>query len=143
MTSAGVRTDLAAPIFADAGDDAAAAPPVDGGAVAPKVPYDLSGYQQLTFWGRLGSAAVPSKQIVQLKLPMLVDTSVQDGGTCVDTPTNRCGASYGRFLVFTQDWTFFTVGLGPLENSIWTFPWDPTNVISIQFQASAGVAFDI
>ena len=97
------------------------------------------------------------RQDIQFKLPMLVDTKVIDGGTCAESPTARCSASYGRFLPFTPTWTFYVIDLVPraagtcvgattgICQETWgkPFTWDPTNVVSIQFQAKASVDFDV
>jgi hypothetical protein len=156
---AGVGTDLAAPLPADGGaaaGDAAAAGSADAGTVAQKIPYDLRGYRQIKFWGRLGATAKPINQPVQLKLPMLIDTKIQDGGLCVEMTTAKCSASYGRFLSFGTAWQLFTVDLIPrapgacevttgICQEAWgkVFTWDPGNVVSIQFQAAPGSTFDI
>jgi len=149
---AGVGADLAAPLPVDGGGDGP-----DAATVTEKYPYDLSGYRQITFWGRTGPQAVPSEQVVRFKLPMLVDTNVSDGGTCVDSPTARCGDSYGRFLPFTPTRTFYAIDLvarfpagcgGAATGTCpegWgrLFTWDPTNVVSLQFQVPASAKFDI
>jgi hypothetical protein len=157
---AGAGTDLAAPLPPDGGDadaDADAATGGDAGAMAQKIPYDLSGYKQVTFWGRTGAGAQPASQMVQFKLPMLVDTKVEDGGTCVQMQTSMCSASYGKFLTFTRDWQLYTVDLIPrpagmcsgattgICQETWgrSFTWDATNVVSMQFQAAPSATFDI
>jgi hypothetical protein len=124
-----------------------------------RVPYDLSGYKQIKFWGKLGPMAYPMTQLVQFMLPMLVETKVVDGGTCVATEigTDKCSASYGRFIIFTGDWQLFTIDLIPRDAGMcggtitgicqetWgkVFTWDPTNVVAIQFQAASDSTYDI
>jgi len=148
---AGIGTDLAAPNYPDGGDPTAAIC-ADGGTptVAHKTPYDMSSYKAISFWGRLGTTAVPARQMIQFKVPMLVDTKIEDGGDC-DKTMVKCSASYGRFLPFTTAWTKYTVNLDPtdtkngIQQESWgkMFTWDPTNVTSIQFQAAASVTFDV
>jgi len=148
---AGVGTDLAAPTYPDGGDPTAAIC-ADGGmpSVAHKTPYDVTAYKAVSFWGRLGENASPARQTIQFKVPMLLDTKIEDGGDC-DKTLGKCSASYGRFLPFTTAWTKYTVNLDPTDtkNGIsqesWgkVFPWTPANVTSIQFQAAASVAFDV
>jgi hypothetical protein len=143
----GVQTDLNAPLV----DGGATGPAVDGGPPPLKIPYDASGFKAVTFWGRTGTMSVPVNQTVHFTLPMLVDTKTTEGGTCVDTVTNRCSASYGIFLTFTPAWKQYTVNLDPLAlvNGIsqesWgaVFTWDPTNVVSLQFQPLANSTFDV
>jgi len=154
---AGVGTDLAAPNFPDGGDPTAAICG-DGGTppVAHKATYDLTNYKAVSFWGRLGTTAVPARQNIQFKVPMLVDTKltnvdgIGDGGDC-DPKMVKSSASYGKFLPFTMAWTKYTVNLDPTDtkNGIsqesWgkVFTWDPKNVTSIQFQAAASVTYDV
>jgi hypothetical protein len=159
---AGVGTDLAAPLPADAsaddgGADDAAAASDDGGATTLKTPYDLSGYKQITFWGRYGDGVTPPTQKVQVKLPMLTDTKIMDGGLCVESETAKCSASYGRFFTFTTSWQLYTIDLIPrlpgmctspvtgICQEIWgkVFDWNPKIVTSIQFQAAANATYDI
>jgi hypothetical protein len=146
---AGIGTDLAAPI---PDPDASTDPDAGSTAVALKTPYDLSAFKQIKFWGRLGAGALPAgkSQLVQFKLPMQVDTKVEDGGTCVEMETAKCSASYGQFMTFTSNWKLYTVDLTPgtktgISQESWgkVFPWDPTNVVSIQFQAANNATFDI
>jgi len=149
---AGVGTDLAAPLLPDGGTDPSAAICADGGipGVAHKTPYDLTAYKAISFWGRMGDTAVPKGQQIQFKVPMLVDTKVEDGGDC-DKSLVKCSASYGRFLAFTQNWKEYTINLDPndkangISQEAWgkTFTWDPTNVTSIQFQAGGGATYDV
>jgi hypothetical protein len=149
--------------FAGAGTDLAAPLPTDGGTAdagtgtALKTPYDVSAFKAVQFYGRLGTTAMPStKQQVQFKLPMTLDTKTTDGGLCLDSPTNKCSASYGNFFNFTSQWQLFTLMLDPtfkgtgntlgIQQETWgaVFPWTPTDVTSIQVQAVASnPAFDI
>jgi len=146
---AGIGADLNDPLpDPDASADSGGA---DAGTTVMRlIPYDLSGYKQIKFWGKLGPMAMPLTQQVQFKLPMLVDTKVQDGGICVDSDTAKCSDSYGQFMIFTTNWTLYTVDLVPdsktgISQEFWgrQFAWDPTNVVAIQFQAASYSTYDI
>ena len=149
---AGVGTDLAAALIPDGGVDPTVAICADGGTpgVAHKTPYPLTSYKAISFWGRSGEMSLPKVQSIEFKLPMLVDTKVEDGGDC-DKAVNKCSASYEKVLAFKQIWQKYTVNLDPTDkvNGIsqpsWgkAFTWDPTNVTSIQFQAQGNVTYDI
>jgi hypothetical protein len=150
----GVGTDLNTPLppVVD-GSAEPVLPTCPGGVVTQplKVPYDVSGYKAITFWGRTGKMSIPSNQMVQFKMPMLDDTKTTDGGICVDSTSNKCSASFGKFLAFTGAWQQFTLNFGAkgspgdLSQESWgaVFTWDPTRVVSIQFQPAADSTFDV
>lgn len=150
----GVGTDLNTPL-PEVVDGAAVPvlPTCPGGVVTQphKVPYDLTPYKAITFWARTGKMSIPASQMVQFKMPMLTDTKTTDGGDCVDSTMNKCSASYGKFLLFTAAWKQFTLNFGPmgmpgdLSQESWgaVFTWDPTQVVSIQFQPAASSTFDV
>ncbi len=141
---AGMGTDLAAPLPSDGGAGDAAT----GGAVPRKNRYDLSGYQAISFWGRVGTGSTTA---VHFKLPMLADTKIADGGLCSlsELGTDKCSDDWGRFLTFTTAWKMFTVPLVADPTGLSTEPWgkiyplDLTDIAAIQFQIGAGSAFDI
>jgi len=115
-------------------------PFVDGGGryYGPRVAYDLTGYAGITFFAM---AAPGSDGKLRIKLPMLDDTAIADGGTC-DESARKCGDDYG--LAFTLPasgaWTQITVRFADVtsfkqEGFGWPFPWTPSHVTSIMIES--------
>jgi hypothetical protein len=147
---AGMGTDLAAPLPPDAGSDSDASADAGAGAgKARKIPYDMSPFRAISFWGRIGAGTTSA---VRFKIPMLVDSKVVDGGLCQlsETGTDKCSDDWGRALTFSTAWKQFTVPLDDdattgLSTEWWgkKFPLDLTNVTAIQFQVTVGTTFDV
>lgn len=115
--------------------------PVTAGGIysGPKVAYDLTPYTGITFW----AMATPGTDTqLRVKLPMRAETRVEDGGLCIQSSTSNCSDDWGeKFSLPTNgNWKQITVRFsdpGFLQQG-WgaAYAWDPTDVTSIQIQAS-------
>jgi hypothetical protein len=116
-------------------------PFVDGGGryFGPKVPYDLTGYAGITFFAM---AAPGSDTKLRVKLPMIDETAIADGGKCSDAVAGKCGDDYGFAFTlpasgawtqitarFADTATFRQQGFGRV------FAWMPSDVTSIEIQS--------
>ena len=114
-------------------------PMQDGGTyTGPKVPYDVSAYKGVTFWAM---AVQGTDTALRIKFPMTDETKVEDGGTCVESSTNKCSDDFGykfslpangnwkQITVRWADAAFATEGWGA------QFAWNPAHVTSIQIQS--------
>jgi hypothetical protein len=135
--------------------DAGAATPSDAGAVdagdGPRVtvPFDISRYKAVTFWGMTTTAA-PISGSMQVKIQFPDTDTDPRGQVCNGAGPNisKCYNSYGRNLRFTSSWQQFTVLLtpstvdAPVEGGIAIDPsfgyqgakWIPTQVYGINWQ---------
>jgi hypothetical protein len=131
---AGVGADLAVPASADGG--------VGSG---PRVPYDLTGFGGIAFWAM---AAPGSDTQVRAKVVMRASTQIEDRGACDEAVLgpNRCGDEWGAPFNLPADgtWTAVTVRFSDaaFKPEGWgqPFPWNPADVLGIQFQSVATAA---
>ena len=136
--------------------DAGAATPGDAGPTdagdGPRVtvPFDISRYKAVTFWG-MTTTPDPTAQAMQVKIQFPDTDTDPRGQVCNGAGPNisRCYNSYGRNLRFTSSWQQFTVLLtpstvdAPVEGGIAIDPsfgyqgakWIPTQVYGINWQA--------
>ena len=102
--------------------------------------YDVSRYTNLVFWARAGTGSFDMRVNV-LTAEIVADTN--PGGEC----TTKCDDAYGVDISLDETWREYTIGLTapPLAQVGWGADpgFDPSSVLSIQFQAGVGVAFDI
>jgi hypothetical protein len=115
-------------------------PAQDGGIyTGPKVPYDIGAFSGVTFWAM---ASAGSDTALRIKFPMTDETKVEDGGTCVESSTNKCSDDWGyKFnLPANGTWKQITVRFADTTNFAtegWgaKFAWNPAHVTSIQIQS--------
>jgi hypothetical protein len=126
----------------DAGPDADAGPPI------PKitVPFDISRYQGITFWGKTSLPTDATGFDIKVLFPD-TDTDPRggvcnsfDAGASDSTDTSQCYNSYAFHVSFTGDWQQFTVMFSDLAiDTTFGFqrpqPWSGTNVYGINWQA--------
>lgn len=144
--------------FAQQDDPDAGVPPSsgtdvgDGGPGTPKltVPFDISRYKTLTFWGMTTTPdSATGSEKVKVQLP---DTDTDPRGQVCNGGggnTTKCYNSYGTMLNFTTTWQKFTVlldagtdGVPPAGgigiDSTWGYQqarWLPSQVYGINWQA--------
>jgi hypothetical protein len=138
--------------FAQLPDVDAGADPADAGEGAPRytVPFDISRYKAVTFWG-MTTTPDPDKGSLEVKISF-PDTDTDPRGQVCNGGggnTSKCYNSYAAFFKFTTSWQQFTVmldaGTGgvPVSGGIaidpsWGFQgaqWLPTQVYGINWQA--------
>jgi hypothetical protein len=126
----------------DAGADGDAAPPIP----EHTVPFDISAYKGISFWGRTATGADAGGLDVKVLFP---DTDTDPrGGVCNSsvarasgpTDLSQCYNSYAEDLTFTGDWQQFFVmfsdlAIDPLFGYQGAQPWSGTNVYGINWQA--------
>jgi len=147
----------------DAGAPADAGPPVDGGPMIPRVtiPFDISGYKAVTFWGKTTTPDPDTNSLhVKVSFP---DTDTDPRGEICNGGggnTSKCYNSYATYFEFTTSWQQFTVTLaldsgdggatgdgGAPGSSIGIDPtwgyqqaqWIPTQVYGINWQAQRNI----
>ncbi len=102
--------------------------------------YDASRYSGLVFWARSGDGTLNMR--VKIVTAEVVEDS-QPGGEC----SADCDDVYGVDITLGETWQEYSVALAapPLEQVGWgaSTEFNPESVISVQFQAGAGVAFDV
>jgi len=114
--------------------------PVTAGAtyLGPKAPYDLTMYTGVTFWAMATPGSDPA---LRFKLPMRATTRLEDGGICAESETNKCSDDWGEQFTLPANggWKQFTVRFSDpgFHQEGWgaVFPWNPTDVTSIQIQS--------
>ena len=139
--------------FAQLPDVDAGADPADAGPGSPKytIPFDISRYKQVTFWG-MTTTPDPDKGSLQVKISF-PDTDTDPRGQVCNGGggnTSRCYNSYAAYFEFTTSWQQFTVtldtgdggvpagGVGIAIDPSWGFQgaqWLPTQVYGINWQA--------
>jgi len=114
-------------------------PVMDGGTYSgPKVPYNVGAFTGITFWAM---AKTGSDTALRIKIPMSDETKVEDGGTCVESSTNKCSDDFGyKFnLPSNGNWKQITVKFSDaaFAQEGWgaVFAWNPAHVTSIQIQS--------
>jgi hypothetical protein len=124
---AGIGADINVPLVAG------------GGAyTGPKVSYDLTPYAGITFW----AMATPGTDVqLRVKLPMLAETRVEDGGRCVESVTFKCSDDWGEAFTLpgNGNWKQVSVRFSDrfFQQEGWgaTFPWQANDMTSIQIQS--------
>jgi hypothetical protein len=149
--------------FAQQPDDAGVPIPppadaaADAGASLPKttIPFDISRYKAITFWGM---TTTPDATLGYLQVKVqLPDTDTDPrGGICTGggASTVKCYNSYASYVNFTTSWQQFTVlldaggdgGSSPVGgiqiDSSWGYQdakWIPTQVYGINWQAQRNI----
>jgi hypothetical protein len=142
--------DAGAPSNTSAGDAGDAGPPTP----MVTVPFDISHYKAITFWGMTTTpdSATHSMQ-VKVQFP---DTDTDPRGEVCNGGggnTSKCYNSYAAYLNFTTSWQQFTVlldagkgGVPPTGgigiDSTWGYQqaqWLPTQVYGINWQAQRNI----
>jgi hypothetical protein len=151
--------------FAQMPDDGGVAAPApsdagDGGPSIPRttVPFDISRYKALTFWGMTTTPA-PTTGNLQVKV-QFPDTDTDPRGQVCNGgsfDTSLCYNSYANFFNFTTTWQQFTVkldaggdgGIAPSDgisiDPSWGYQrarWIPTQVYGVNWQAQRNEAPD-
>jgi hypothetical protein len=143
--------------FAQLPDVDAGADPADAGEGAPRytIPFDISRYKAVTFWG-MTTTPDPDKGSLDVKMSF-PDTDTDPRGQVCNGGggnTSRCYNSYAATFKFTTSWQQFTVTLdagdggAPAAGGIaidpsWGFQgaqWIPTQVYGINWQAQRNTA---
>ncbi len=115
--------------------------PPDGGVGTP-LPYDLAGYQGITFWAALATAGTDTR--LRFKIITRGETPIRDGGTCDETVVgvNKCGDAWGQTFVLPTagNWRQITVQFANItvfkqEGWGYAIPWNPSDVLGIQIQS--------
>jgi hypothetical protein len=138
--------------FAQLPDVDAGADPADAGPGSPKytIPFDISRYRALTFWG-MTTTPDPATGTMQVKISF-PDTDTDPRGQICNGGggnTSKCYNSYATYFDFTTSWQQFTVALdagdggAPPAGGIridpsWGYQeaqWLPTQVYGINWQA--------
>ena len=141
------------PSASDAGD---AGPPIP----MVTVPFDISRYKAITFWG-MTTTPDPTTGSMQVKVQFPdPDTDPRGkecnggGGIIGGGDTSRCYNSYAAYLNFTTSWQQFTVLLdagkggvppagGIAIDTTWGYQqaqWIPTQVYGVNWQAQRNIA---
>ena len=133
-----------------------AADPADAGVGEPKltVPFDISRYKAITFWG-MTTTPDPITGSLQVKV-QLPDTDTDPRGQICNGGggnTSKCYNSYAAYLEFKTTWQQFTVLLDPGVDGVppeggiaidktWGYQqaqWLPAQVYGINWQAQRNV----
>jgi hypothetical protein len=150
LTDGGVDGGTVDASIHDAGADGDAGPPIP----MVTVPFDISAYKGITFWGRTdfaGDAGVDAGGGLDVKV-LFPDTDTDPRGDVCNDPNNpnsgaasfsdtsQCYNSYAEHLTFTSDWQQFTVMFGDLAidpsfGYQYPLPFDGTKVYGINWQA--------
>jgi hypothetical protein len=125
------------------------------------VPFDISRYKALTFWGMTTTpdpkATTPNTMQVKVSFP---DTDTDPRGQICNGGggnTSKCYNSYAAYLDFTTSWQQFTVLLDPgtggkppaggiAIDTTWGYlgaQWIPTQVYGINWQAQRNSPSDV
>jgi hypothetical protein len=143
------------------GDASDAGVPSDAGDAGPSipkvsVPFDISHYKALTFWGMTTTPDPTGSLQVKVQFP---DTDTDPRGQICNgggLNTTKCYNSYAAILSFTSTWQQFTVvldagdaGVAPTNgiaiDPSWGYQqaqWIPTQVYGINWQAQRNDAPD-
>ncbi len=143
--------------FAQLPDVDAGADPADAGPGSPKytIPFDISRYKAVTFWGMTTTPDPDSGSLaVKISFP---DTDTDPRGQVCNGGggnTSKCYNSYAANFKFTTSWQRFTVALdstgdggtsgdvGIAIDPTWGFQgaqWLPTQVYGINWQAQRNI----
>jgi hypothetical protein len=98
------------------------------------VPFDISAYSRIVFWGM---SAVSNTVKVQISN----DDTVPSGGKCgqSDASADQCWDNFAKFVTPTPTWQRFEVKFSDLQQDGWGHPvpsgiFDPTTAHGINFQ---------
>jgi hypothetical protein len=111
---------------------------VDLNNVSMKLTYDASAYAGITFWAKGSASAVGS-------FMFLANTSATvppaQGGTC----TSNCNDVHGSAVALTSAWQQFFFPMCSLRQAGWgtQVAFDPSRIISLQFQGKGGCDFEL
>ena len=124
----------------------------DAGVPMVTVPFDISRYKAITFWG-MTTTPDPTTNSMQVKVSF-PDTDTDPRGQVCNGGggnTSKCYNSYAAYLNFTTSWQQFTVfldasdrgltasgGIGIAIDTTWGYlqaQWIPTQVYGINWQA--------
>ena len=142
--------DAGVPSNTPAGDAGDAGPPTP----MVTVPFDISRYKAITFWG-MTTTPDPATHSMQVKV-QFPDTDTDPRGQICNGGggnTSKCYNSYAAYLSFTTSWQLFTVLLDPGKNGVpptggiaidttWGYQqaqWLPTQVYGINWQAQRNI----
>ncbi len=131
----------------DAGEDGG-----EAGVPMMTVPFDISQYKGITFWGKTTAGDAGSLD-VKVQFP---DTDTDPrGGVCNSgvahaadpADLGQCFNSYAEHVTFTGDWQQFTVmfsdlAIDPTYGYQMPNPWSGTNVYALQWQGQDNNAPD-
>jgi hypothetical protein len=99
--------------------------------------YDASYYDGVAFWAKGNSS-----MRVALQNPSI--RPVAEGGTC---PADAaCYDSHGMDIELTEEWTYYVVGFGAVEQAGWGTPvgaFLPSELFTVEFQFPPGGTYDI
>jgi hypothetical protein len=135
---AGIGANLCVPVTTNGEDD-----------TGPPRACDLRLYTGLALWAR---ATPGTDTFIRVKLPMLADLNVTDGGWCDETQVgvNKCSDSHGQIVRLPSDGSWRLIRLSFTDPSFkqegWgaVFAWDPTQVVGIQIQsADVGELYEV
>jgi hypothetical protein len=143
--------DAGAPSNTPASDAGDAGPPIP----MVTVPFDISRYKAITFWG-MTTTPDPTAGSMQVKV-QFPDTDTDPRGQICNGgggDTSDCYNSYAAYLNFTTSWQQFTVLLdagkkgvpptgGIAIDTTWGYQdaqWIPTQVYGINWQAQRNIA---
>jgi hypothetical protein len=111
--------------------------------VAKRETYDLSAYKGVAFW-------VKSNVAFKFSIALAGVIDVAEGGTCtppaMPNPREDCYDTHGKAILRpTGEWQQIVVPFTDLKQPGYgkVVPWDPKQVMSIQFDFGGGVSFDI
>jgi hypothetical protein len=138
--------------FAQLPDVDAGADPADAGPGSPKytVPFDISRYKAVTFWG-MTTTPDPDSGVLAVKMSFPDTDTDPRGDVCNGGGgnTSKCYNSYAKTFKFTTSWQQFTVNLDAPDGGVptaggiaidpsWGYQdaqWIPTAVYGINWQA--------
>lgn len=140
--------------FAQVPDGDAGPLAVDASVPMLTVPFDISGYKAITFWGMTTTPDSKGSMQVKVSFP---DTDTDPRGQICNGGggnTSMCYNSYAAYLNFTTSWQEFTVLLDTSKGSAggiaidktWGYQqaqWIPTQVYGINWQAQRNTASDV
>jgi len=101
---------------------------------------DLRTYTGLTLWARAAPGTDPH---IRVKLPMLAELKISDGGLCDEAVVglDKCSDSHGQIVRLPSDGSWRLIRLSFTDPSFkqegWgaVFPWNPADVTGIQIQS--------
>lgn len=143
--------------FAQKDDPDGGAPLPDAGPPKVTVPFDISKYKSVTFWGKT-TTLDPSTNSLKVKMSF-PDTDTDPRGQVCNggsKDNSLCYNSYAAYFEFTDTWQQFTVLLDAGTNGVppeggisidtsWGFQqaqWLPTQVYGMNWQAQRNIAPD-
>jgi hypothetical protein len=107
-----------------------------GGSATMKSSYDGSGYSGIEFWARSDDPGTVEFEVI--------DSDTNQYGDAGCTPTAPCGP-FSAPIALTKQWTLYKILYADLKQQRYGMQFqsfNPTQIISIQFQMPANVTFD-